>query len=147
MDKQVDAVKNQVEELTEMCSIATGSASSCDKQVKIDFDSALRSCGDEEVVAKIAQSIIEDGPECLNQLTAAIKNNRAKDVLLYAHRLRGNALTIGAIEFAEKADKVEECGRQENIEKASSLMEGLNAEFTRLVNFLSDPGWIEKVRT
>jgi len=143
---QINSAKEQVDELNSMCVQQTSSQTQPDEVIEIDIQSAMRSCGDESVLIRVAQTIVDDGPEGLNLLKSAIENSKPKDILLYAHRLRGNALTIGAIKFAEKTDRVEECGRQKDVKKAASLFDGLKREFDKLVAFLVNPKWLDSAK-
>lgn len=139
----VDAA-DQIEQLNFMCKQA---AETIDNSIpKIDLEAALRTCGDEQVVCKIAQAIVEQGHETFDLLDTAVKEKNAKDILLYAHRLKGNAMTIGASGFAEQAGQVEECGRLEDVQKAASLIADLKSEFDRLISFLSEKDWIDKIK-
>ena len=146
ISEQIESVKEQVDQLSGMCAPQTPSKTATGGEVKIDLHSAIRSCGDENVVAQIAQTIVNNAPEGLELLSSAIRNSRPKDIVLYAHRLRGNALTVGAFEFAEKAGQIEECGREEGIEKAASLFNGLKRELDKLIAFLSNPNWIDSAK-
>jgi HPt (histidine-containing phosphotransfer) domain-containing protein len=143
ISEQIDSAKDQVDQLNSICDKQMSSHPEPDEVVEIDFQSAMKSCGDESVLVQIARTIVDDGPEGLDLLKTAIEKSKSKDILLYAHRLRGNALTIGAVKFAEKADKVEECGRQEDVEKANSLFDGLRQEFDKLIAFLVNPNWVD----
>jgi CheY-like chemotaxis protein/HPt (histidine-containing phosphotransfer) domain-containing protein len=146
ISEQIDSVKDQVDQLNSICDKQISSHPEPDEVVEIDLQSAMKSCGDESVLGQIAQTIVDDGSEGLDLLKSAIEKSKPKDILLYAHRLRGNALTIGAVEFAEKADQLEECGRQEDVEKANSLFDGLKQEFDKLVAFLVDPKWVDSAK-
>lgn len=144
LHEKMDDVADQVEELNKMCE--TAASHKPQSTPEIDIKSALKTCGDLGVVSQIAQTIVDNGPALLADLIAAISDSKSKEVLLLAHRLRGNALTIGATEFAEKALEVEQCGRTDDIQKAASLIEDLKVEFDRLVEFITQPDWIEKVQ-
>ena len=144
LHEEMDKVTDQIDELNEMCHKAAAAVEK--PEPKIDIDAALRTCGELNVVVQIAQTIVDNGPSLLSELVSSISNGSAKDSLLYAHRLRGNALTIGASEFAEKALKVEQAAKNNDLPKAEILIPGLKEELDKLINFISQPDWIEKVK-
>jgi signal transduction histidine kinase/AmiR/NasT family two-component response regulator len=146
ISEQINSAKEQIDQLNSICTRQISSQPEPDEAVEIDFRTAIRSCGDESVLAQIGQTIVDDGPEGLSLLKSAIEKSKPKDILLYAHRLRGNALTIGAVEFARKAGQVEECGRKKDVKKAASLFDGLNKEFDKLIAFLVNPKWINSAK-
>ncbi|WP_169853285.1 ATP-binding protein [Anaerohalosphaera lusitana] len=142
---RIDKLKEQVHELTQICKGGKEEADCTDytNDVELDWEAALKYCGDESVIKRIANSICEDGPKTLKSLRNAIDVGRSKDVLLFAHKLRGNALTIGAKELPAICDKIEQMGRDEDLSGIEELYEQANQEFNRLVSFLKNPKWME----
>ena len=66
--------------------------------------------------------------------------------MLYAHRLRGSALSIAAISLPGTAECVERAADEKDIKTAASVFEQLKAEFEELASFLSQPDWIETAK-
>jgi len=109
----------------------------------VNLDSAMKYCGNEQVIERIAQAILNDCPGYLDSLKKAIEQGVAKDVLLYAHKIKGVTLNLGAEDLPEKADIVEVAASEENLEKAAQALGAMIVEFEKLITFLSQPDWIE----
>jgi CheY-like chemotaxis protein len=112
----------------------------------INMDLAMKYCGDEKVIKRIAQAILDEGPRHLDALAQAIEQEKNKDVLLYAHKLRGITLNLGAEKVPEKADIIEIAASENDIEKAAESFEDLRVEFEKLASFLSQPDWIDAAK-
>ena len=112
-------------------------------ELTINWENAIRFCDDEKVIGRVANSIIEDGSECLNAIADAIESNDSRKILLYAHRLRGSALTIGIELLAEAAGKVEDAARDGNVILAASYVDALRCEYQRTAEFLCRDDWME----
>jgi signal transduction histidine kinase/HPt (histidine-containing phosphotransfer) domain-containing protein len=115
-------------------------------QCPIDWEQVVKICGDEVIVVEISKTFLKDGPQNVDSLVEAIRNNRPKDVLLFAHKLRGVALNIAAVQLAQKAELMELAGQEEDMKTAEALLQDVQNEFTRLVSFLSQPSWTETAK-
>jgi len=109
----------------------------------INWENAMRFCGDEKVIRKVADSILEDGSECIKAITDAVEANDSGKILLYAHRLRGSALTVGIDELADIAEKIEDAANDDDVILAVSYVDKLRCEYLRTVEFLSRDDWME----
>ena len=112
----------------------------------IDWDTVIDICGDEDVIRNIAGAILADGPQSVRLIDEALRDDNPNDVRMYAHRLKGAALTIGAKTLSEKAFLLECAGEQRNMTVSTGLFEQVRKEFDRLALFLSQPDWIEKAK-
>jgi signal transduction histidine kinase len=147
---KVESMKEQINDLARMCdetkSITNERNSEADAEHVIDWNNAMKYCGSEEVIGRIANSIVENGNDDLIKLQEAIKFGRAKDVVLYSHRIKGNALTLGAGKLAQKALLVEHAGQENNISKASLLAGELEHELRFFILAVSKQDWMEKAK-
>ena len=109
----------------------------------IDWTSIAKICDDEDMIKRLAKTILEKGPKNIKSLAEAIQAQNPKDILLYAHKLRGEALAIGATCLSEKVERVELAGEEKDIKTAALLFDDVQAEFDKVVSFLSQPDWIE----
>jgi len=80
-----------------------------------------------EIVSMCLQSL----PEQSNLLETAISNDDAEQVFNIAHRLKSSCGSIGAFGLAEKAEAIEQIGRQ-----GSTL--GANEAFSELQSSLEE---------
>jgi PAS domain S-box-containing protein len=112
----------------------------------IDWTAILKICDDESIMRRTAETVLKRGPDILKCLKEAIQAKNPKDTLLYAHKLRGTALAIGATTLAQKADRAELAADDKDIDTVASLFDDLKAEFEKLAAFLSQPDWIAQAK-
>jgi HPt (histidine-containing phosphotransfer) domain-containing protein len=63
--------------------------------------------------------------------------------MLYSHRLRGSALTIGIDILADAAGKIEIAAQENDLIRADSLVDDLRSEYQRTTDFLQRDDWVE----
>lgn len=112
----------------------------------IDWTAVTNICSDEDVIKSVADAILQDGPDCIEHIDSALQSQNHAHVRLYAHRLKGAALTIGAGHLADTAYAIESAGDKQDIAASASLFGQLKTEFQNLQSFLSQPDWIQKAK-
>jgi HPt (histidine-containing phosphotransfer) domain-containing protein len=112
----------------------------------IDWTSVMNICGDENIVREIAKAILEDDSATVKFIADAVEHNETDNVQLYAHKLKGSAMTIGAHCMKEAAYKLEMAGKEKDTGSFDSLYKDVKKQFETLASFLSDPDWIEKAK-
>ena len=117
----------------------------CDECV-INWSSVMDTCGDESIVGAIVEAVMEDSPDSIASIEKAIKAPKPYDVALYAYRLKGAALTIGAGRLGEKAVLLECAGEEKKMVTAALLFKQVKQEFETVVSFLPTPDWIETAK-
>jgi hypothetical protein len=147
LSRKVGSVKSQVDELTQLCFDQTASESPLPQPPGntplVDWAVVIKTSDDESVVRRTAETVLKRGPDILKCLAEAIEARNAKDALLYAHKLRGTALAIGASPLAEKADRAELAANDKDIDTVAAFFDDLKAEYEKLASFLSQPDWID----
>ncbi|MEJ5260469.1 MAG: ATP-binding protein [Anaerohalosphaeraceae bacterium] len=154
MDKQVDQIRSQVEQLTDLCRSAIGSPEqSAPKNPAaktaplIRWEDLSQICDDPEILQVVAQTVLEETPSVLQQLQQAVESKDVPNVQLLAHRIKGTARNMAASELAEKAFALELAAKSNQLEKADALFEEIRRAFERLRAFLAQPDWIEQVKS
>jgi signal transduction histidine kinase/DNA-binding response OmpR family regulator len=99
-------------------------------------------CDDENVIAEIAKAILEDGPRNMKSIADSIKTAKPADVRLYAHSLKGAAVTIGARQLAQSAYQLELAAQKQDKGAFDKLFNEVQNEFQKVKSFLSQPDWI-----
>jgi len=112
----------------------------------VDWALAIKYCGGEDVIKRVAESILEDGPETLIALKKAIEAGNCKDIMLYAHKLKGVVMTLGAVGLPKKALQLEKAAQQEDLTEAQPLFNEVEIEFNKLASYLSDPDWVKNAK-
>ena len=152
IETRLYSIQRQIDVLNDLCSAGSPIGAEITrkngefKKALVDWEKAMKYCGDEANILRTAKSILTDSPEFVGLLENAVNDQNLKDIILYAHRLRGVSLIIGTSGLAEAANKVEKAADRKDIKAASELMDTVRHEFKKLTSFLSDPGWVEKAK-
>ncbi|MBW8039353.1 MAG: response regulator [Planctomycetes bacterium] len=151
--ESVDSVKSEVDQLNQIFSDegsidkpACGLTDIRSKITIIDWSSIVEICGDKNMVEEIVRIFLEDAPQSMELISEAIKTKNPKDLKLYAHRLKGSSRHVAAKELSEKAYRLECAGNKEDIDTAAPLFDDLQAEFEKVIAFLSRSDWIDKAK-
>jgi len=112
----------------------------------IDWSLLMDVCGYEDMVKKVIRLSLADAGETMMLLGKGINGGNSKNIALYAHRLRGVAMTMGASSLSQVAYDLECAGEEKDMPKAVLLIEQVKDEFEKVRRFLSEDGWIEKAK-
>lgn len=112
----------------------------------IDWAMIMDVCGYEDMAKEIIKLSLKDARQTVGLLAKAVKAGNPENVALYAHRLKGVAMTMGATQLSEKAYCLECAGDKEDIEAAPLLLDDAKDEFEKVMLFLSRANWIEKAK-
>ena len=112
----------------------------------IDWAMIMDVCGYESLVKVIIKSSLKEARQTVRLLAKAIKAGNSEDVALYAHRLKGVAMMMGATRLSERAYQLECVDEERDMVTAVVLLEQVKDEFEKVRLFLSKDGWIEKAK-
>jgi signal transduction histidine kinase/CheY-like chemotaxis protein/HAMP domain-containing protein len=144
---KIDSAKNQINQFSQMCSdVASDSLQEDVVECPIEWAFVMETCGEEEIIEVIVGCFLDDVPGMLQALQQAIEEGNVKDIRLYAHKVKGSALNIGARKLGEKVALVEDAGDDGDVKTAGRLFDAVETELDRAVAFLSEPSWIEKAK-
>jgi len=144
---QMDAAKDQIDRIGEMCEdVAEGSTQKNIDECPIDWNFAMKTCGDEKIIEVIVDSYLSDLPDMVQSLRNAIDGGNCKEILLYAHKIKGAALNLGARKLADKAEPIEQSGDDGDVQTAGELLGAMVTEFDKVIAFLSERGWVERAK-
>lgn len=153
MDKQVDRIRAEVEKLTDLCQSAVegpkpplGSKAAGSTPPPIRWEDLSKICDDPEILQVVAQTVLEETPSVLEQLQKAVDSQDVPNVQLLAHRIKGTARNMAAVELAEKAFALELAAKGNQMENAASMLGEIRQAFARLSAFLTQEDWIERVK-
>ena len=111
----------------------------------IDFQQLLDRGFDEKLILDIVPICIEDNKERLGQLWEAIEKEDIAQVKYCSHSLKGASANIGALNFANAAQVLEEAADEEDLSNAKELYIQIEMEFVKLEKFVSQPNWLDKL--
>jgi len=150
IEKNIDSLANQADQIAEICdecSTPDNNDTSADNPAPlVDWKLAVKYCGDEAVIKRIADSILADAPTQMQSLIEAVKNRNTKDAVYFAHKLKGSILTIGATDLPEKAEIVEIAASKNDFETVNATMPQLQEKYDRFMEFLSKENWTTLAR-
>ncbi len=89
--------------------------------------------GDEELLDGLIECFIEDTPELLRQLDAALKNEDASEVARAAHSLKGLAANFEAIDCRDSAATIEQLSRGGDLSRVKAKLRMLKQNVSNLV--------------
>jgi two-component system, sensor histidine kinase and response regulator len=92
--------------------------------------------GDRELLAEISRLFVEDAPNHLKRIKAAIDAGDAESLRRAAHGLKGAAANFDAHAVVAAARQLEEAGRTRQFEGTDGLWRQLATETDRLVDVL-----------
>ena len=85
---------------------------------------------------KMVEAYVEDLPLLITSLEDAINNKDAGQIQHFAHSIKGSSKNFGANELAAVAKDLEDMGRSEQVEDASTQLLVLFDEVDRVLDFL-----------
>ena len=85
---------------------------------------------DDEAVLSL---FVTKAPGYFAALQKSVADRNAQELLHHSHRLTGAAVAIGAINFAALAAELEECGQQNEMDKAREKLQCLSKAFEKLL--------------
>jgi len=113
----------------------------------IDWERLVDRLMDENLISDVIPVYLEDNKQRMQKLAEAVAAGRADQVKLYAHAIKGAAANMGATRLTELAYQLECAGRDGDRDKIETLFPQVQAEFNRVVEFLSKDNWMEIAKT
>lgn len=109
----------------------------------VDWKAIMDVCGYEDMVDEVIRSSQEDAIESAGLLAEAVNTGHAINTALYAHRLRGVALVMGANRLAVMAEQLEHAGEARNLEAGPSILADIQIELNKVTVFLAQDNWMD----
>ncbi|MEN6407065.1 MAG: Hpt domain-containing protein [Thermoguttaceae bacterium] len=89
-----------------------------------------------EYLGELIDAYLNQATEVVAELHGAIRDHRPKDLSDMAHRLAGSSAACGASAVMTTLRKLEQCGREENLEPADALLDQVIAQLQTTQQFL-----------
>jgi HPt (histidine-containing phosphotransfer) domain-containing protein len=94
--------------------------------------------GDTTFLATLVETFLDDCPEYLAAIRAAVDNGDAEALVQEAHGLKGAVGLLHAAPARQAAKRLEELGRTEQLDEAPAALDDLTAALDRLRPALRD---------
>jgi signal transduction histidine kinase/sensor domain CHASE-containing protein/HPt (histidine-containing phosphotransfer) domain-containing protein len=101
--------------------------------------------GDKALMTELSEMFLQDYPSQLAELRNAINHGDARQLERTAHGFKGALGTIGASRARALAYALETMGHTAHLDKASTILQQLEAELERLAVFFADPSWVGRI--
>jgi PAS domain S-box-containing protein len=88
--------------------------------------------GDEELTDSIILLFLEDMPRQITILKERIARGLSEEARSQAHKIKGSAANVGAMDLKETAHAMETAGREKDMERLKSLLPELERQFESL---------------
>lgn len=112
----------------------------------IDWNDLFDRIPDESVILQFAASYRDSSLALFGRLEQSIAQQDAKLIESNAHALKGSAANLGAVLLAKAAWQLENAAHKQEQSNLQSLFENVRREFTRVMDLLSHPDWIDQFK-
>ncbi len=102
---------------------------------------------DMEVARMIIENFLEDVPQQVARLRAAVVGKTVEDIQMTAHSIKGAALMIGGNMLSKVAFEIEMAAKEDDLSRAEQLLPEMEAQLDALRNRLEVAGWSTKEKT
>jgi len=96
-------------------------------------DFMARIMNNETLAHKLVDLFKVDTPKTIKDLAQAVDVGEAQQAGLVAHKLKGTVSNLGGIELAELAFKIEQAGREDDLESIQSLLPMVKPKYDQLL--------------
>ncbi len=93
---------------------------------------------DPKVIKQLLQDFHLSSVKIASELHNAFQTNELKTVVANAHKLKSSARSVGALILGELCAKIEQAGKENNVEAITMLLAQFDAEMARVAVHLSD---------
>jgi two-component system, sensor histidine kinase RpfC len=94
--------------------------------------------GDELFIYRLLKNYLADSLKMISNITDAIKQKRFGELKDYCHALRGNSLSVGAIQLADTVDELSRITHSNDSNTSLAMLEKLNKDFAKLTLAIED---------
>jgi histidine phosphotransfer protein HptB len=98
---------------------------------------ALSPDEDGAFLRELIEIYLQDTPERLNELEAALAAQDAPTLARAAHTIKGSSSNFGATKFTRLAQEIELCGKSANLVAVAAVLPDFKAEYARVKQALS----------
>ena len=105
----------------------------------LDVIESLKELGgedDPDLFAELVELFLEDTPSRLEALDAAVDTSNSEAVEQAAHALKSSSANLGAIQLSQLFKEIEAAGRQQDLERAASLVRETSTAYEQVCEAL-----------
>ncbi|MBN2169531.1 MAG: Hpt domain-containing protein [Actinobacteria bacterium] len=116
--------------------------------IPVNLEKAMRlSGGYAELLEDLVAIFLSEHGELLTRMKEGLFQENGEEVSQSAHALKSSVGLIGAETLQELASRLEEAGKESDIETANDIMDALLIELETVKAFYSDPSWKDHIES
>ncbi|MEJ2658436.1 MAG: response regulator [Desulfobacterales bacterium] len=113
-----------------------------EETIPLDLENALeRAMGDKDFLKMLLDGFIQELPNQIESIKAAVAGTDASALIEQAHKIKGAAANLSAFGVSDAAKLLEKIGREQNMDQADQMLEVLLKEGKRLVEYIERAEW------
>jgi two-component system, sensor histidine kinase RpfC len=94
--------------------------------------------GDDLFMHRLLKNFLADSLKTINNISNAIKQRRYGDLQDHCHALKGNSLSVGALQLANSIEKLSRMNGATSTETTIKLLDKVNSDFSKLTIAIED---------
>lgn len=147
LTEQLEKANSKTRQITDICSRSLNrEKDDAEIPCPINWNNAMKYCGDEKVIRRIAASTLDECPGYIESLIQSAADHNRTDSVYYAHKLRGSTLNLGITELSELSEQAESAAGEEDFHTVEILIPQIEEQFQTLKSFLQTPNWTETAK-
>ena len=111
-------------------------ADAYEKADKLSYNVALANCGSIEVLRDTAITFYKTIDDRLLRIRTAFENEDIDNYTIQVHSLKSSARIVGAVELSTKAEYLEKCGKENNLEEIRANTYALLRDYSDLKDIM-----------
>ena len=94
--------------------------------------------GDQLFMHRLLKNYLADSLKMLNQITDAVKKKHFGELKDYCHALKGNSLSVGALQIADSVEQLSKLSASDDLKKSQEMLNKVNKDFSKLTLAVDD---------
>lgn len=94
--------------------------------------------GDDLFMHRLLKNYLADSLKIINKISAAVKQRHYGELQDHCHALKGNSLSVGALQLANSTEKLSKLSGSVSSKKSQELLEKVNSDFSKLTLAVED---------
>ena len=109
----------------------------------IDWEAFREIYQRDDVVHEMIDAFLQEAPATMNKITMAVQEQKTKDIRMWAHKMKGSALTIAASPLAAAAYRLECAASQKEHTVFRPILVELESAYRSLLAYVLTENYIE----
>ncbi|MBN2590086.1 MAG: response regulator [Sedimentisphaerales bacterium] len=143
---ETEPAQLQTEELSKSDCDTNHQESTSEINEIINWERLIERFGDVALIEEILPTYLADSRAHFEKLSEAMKTNDSKEIKFHAHAIKGAGRNLSVQQLTDIAANLEHSCSEGDIEKVTGFFNELKPEFEKVMSFISQPEFLQKVR-